>query len=114
MEVQRALGERVGRDVHIYSITLDPEVDTPEVLARYAESYGVGPGWTFFTGELDELNALRHKLGAYDPDPIVDADKTQHSGILVFGNEPKGRWCGLPAGMRTQALVRYLDRLMRL
>lgn len=114
MKVQEALGDRVGRDVFIYSISLDPETDTPEVLARYAKRYGTGPGWTFYTGELEAIDALRHKLGAYDPDPIVDADKTQHSGILVFGNEPKGRWCGLPAGMKTASLARYIERLMRL
>lgn len=114
MQVQRAFGERVGHDVHFYSITLDAEIDTPEALAEYAEAYGVGPGWTFLTGDPDEIDELRHKLGAYDPDPVVDADKTQHAGIVVFGNEPKGRWCGLPARMRTASLVRYIDRLIRL
>src|SRR6184192_3122047 len=34
--VQRALGERVGRDIFMYSITLKPEEDTPAVLRRSA------------------------------------------------------------------------------
>ena len=114
MRVQELLGDRVGRDVHFYSITLDSEFDTPEVLAQYAEDYGAGPGWTFLTGDADEIDHLRHKLGAYDPDPVIDADKTQHAGILVFGNEPKGRWCGLPGGMRADSLARYIERLIRM
>ena len=111
MEVQKTLGDRVGRDLVFYSITLDSEIDTPEALAEYADSYGVGPGWTFLTGDAEEIDHLRRKLGAYDPDPVIDADKTQHAGIVVFGNEPKGRWCGLPGQMNTDSLARYIERL---
>ena len=57
---------------------------------------------------------LRHRLGAYDPDPVVDADKTQHAGILVCGNEPKGRWCGLPGQMDPAPLARYVQRVLDL
>lgn len=114
MEVQEILKERIGRDLHIYSITLDAPTDTPEVLRAYAEAYGAGPGWTFLTGDPDEITELRHKLGAYDPDPLIDADKTQHAGILVFGNDPKGRWCGLPGQMRARSLARYIERLLRI
>ena len=112
MQVQELLGERLGRDIQLYSISLDGEVDTPEVLTRYAEAYDTGPGWTFLTGDPDEITELRHKLGAYDPDPVVDADKTQHAGILVFGHEPKGRWCGLPGLMRARSLARNIERLI--
>ena len=36
LAVQRRLGRRVGRDVFMYSITLDPEHDTPRALSAYA------------------------------------------------------------------------------
>jgi len=107
------MGEEVGRDLHIYSISLDSEVDTPERLKAYAERYDVGPGWTFFTGDPAEIDELRHSLGAFDPDPVVDADKTQHSGLLVFGNEPRGRWCALPGQLPPEAIARTLRRTMR-
>ncbi|MBI2319046.1 MAG: SCO family protein, partial [Betaproteobacteria bacterium] len=43
--VQKLLGERVGSDIFMYSITLDPEHDTPKVLKEYAAQFGAGPGW---------------------------------------------------------------------
>jgi len=91
-EAQKLLGERAGRDVTFLSITLDPEHDTPRVLQAYAKAYGVGPGWYFLTGNKDDIERLRRKLGVYDLDPIVDADRNQHSGIVVLGNEPRRRW----------------------
>ena len=92
VEVQKLLGERAGRDVTFLSITLDPEHDTPGVLDAYARAYGVGPGWYFLTGKQSDIEKLRRKLGVYDRDPVVDADRTKHAGILVLGNEPSGRW----------------------
>ena len=96
----------------MYSITLDANHDTPEILKQYAESYGVEPGWTFLTGDFDDIELLRHRLGIFDPDPIVDADKTSHSGILFFLNEPKGRACGIPGEMRPQSITRLVERAM--
>ncbi|HIK59316.1 MAG TPA: hypothetical protein EYF98_01335 [Planctomycetes bacterium] len=112
MKVQEALGEKLGSEIFMYSITLDSDFDTPEVLKEYAKAHGAESGWTFLTGDFDDIEHLRHRLGAYDLDPIIDADKTQHAGILVFGNEPKGRWCALPAEMRTASLVRLIKRAM--
>ena len=43
-QVQKLLGDRMGRDVFFYSITIDPEHDTPAVLKAYAEKYQAGPG----------------------------------------------------------------------
>jgi len=43
-QLQRLLGERMGKDIFFYSITIDPKRDTPKVLKAYAEKYGVGPG----------------------------------------------------------------------
>src|ERR1700722_14388731 len=50
VRVQDLLSPRVGKDIFMVSITLQPEHDTPEVLAAYARTYGVGPGWVFLTG----------------------------------------------------------------
>ena len=50
-QVQRILGDRVGKDIFFYSISIDPEHDTPAELKAYAEKYHAGPGWTFLTGK---------------------------------------------------------------
>jgi protein SCO1 len=92
VRVQRLLGSRVGRDVFMYSLTLKPEEDTPAVLKRHMQTHGVGPGWWFLTGERQDIELLRHRFGLVDLDPVVDADPSQHSGMIRIGNEPYERW----------------------
>ena len=90
-EVQEILGDRVGRDVFMYSITIDPERDTPEALKRYAEKFDVGPGWLFLTGKKDDITLLRRKLGLYSDE--AGGDKLQaHSVSGIMGNQKTGRW----------------------
>lgn len=90
-EVYELLGDRVGQDVFFYSITIDPEKDTPEVLRGYVEAWGVGPGWTFLTGKEEDILHLRKKLGVYN---ARDPGKTErdHNLSLVIGNQGTGRW----------------------
>jgi len=110
VEVQDALGDRIGRDVTLLSITLDPERDTPEVLRGYAQAHGAKPGWYFLTGKRDDIELLRRKLGAYELDPILDADKTQHAGIVILGNEPRGRWKAIAALSKPVRIRQAIER----
>jgi len=109
-EVQDALGERMGRDVTLLSISLDPERDTPEVLRGYAQAHGAKPGWYFLTGKRDDIELLRRKLGAYELDPVLDADKTQHAGIVILGNEPRGRWKAIAALSKPVRIRQAIER----
>src|SRR5947208_7017443 len=95
--VQRALGERVGRDIFMYSITLKPEEDTPAVLRSYAAAYGVKPGWLFLTGQPDDIETLRRKLGFVNSKAVRDRNKANHIGVVVYGNEALDRWAACPA-----------------
>ena len=94
---QKLLGEHMGRDVFMYSITLDPRQDTPEVLARHAELIGAGPNWTFLTGRDGDIQRLRRALGFVDRDPEVDRDLRSHTGMLRAGNDALNRWTACPA-----------------
>ena len=96
VKVQRLLGKRVGREVFMYSITLEPERDTPEVLNNYVKNYGIGPGWTYLTGKAEDIELLRRKLGFTNPNPQVDKDTSQHIGNLRYGNEPLMLWAACP------------------
>lgn len=96
-KVQQRLGERAGRDVFLYSITLKPREDSPRVLARYAEMHGAGPGWLFLTGKPDDIELLRRKLGFVDPDPVGALDVASHIGVILYGNERLNRWAACPA-----------------
>jgi protein SCO1/2 len=92
VQVQRLLGARVGRDIFMYSITLDPKHDTPTALRRYARAYGVAPGWQFLTGKPEDIELLRRKLRFTDRNPEIDKDPSRHSGNVRYGNEPMTRW----------------------
>lgn len=91
VEVQQILGERVGQDVFMYSISIDPKRDSPEVLREYAEKFQVGPGWLFLTGKEDDITLLRKKLGLYIQE-IQQEDSNDHNLNLMIGNQATGRW----------------------
>ena len=107
--VQEELGARMGREVHFYSLTLDPRHDTPAVLARYRELVGAGPNWTFLTGRHADIERIRRALGWVDRDPAVDRDRTQHTGMLRIGTDALDRWLAcpglLPAGQLAREVV---------
>jgi len=95
-QVQRLLGDRVGKDVFFYSISIDPRHDTPEVLKAYAEKFHAGPGWLFLTGDEDDIKLVGRKLGLSSLTDAVNRDGHQPS--LMIGNEATGEW------MRNSAL----------
>jgi len=107
VKVQDALGDRVGRDIVMVSVTVDAHTDTPAALNRYAQRYGTRPGWHFITGRQQDLDLIRRRLGVLD----AAVDKTQHTGILVFGNETTGQWAATPAQAPPNTIVRSVMRL---
>jgi len=103
-QVAKLLGDRMGRDVFFYSITIDPDHDTPEVLKEYAAKYQAGPGWTFLTGKQQDIEQISKKLGLYsEPNP---SNPDGHTPMLIIGNEETGQW------MRNSALdnPKFLSR----
>lgn len=84
--IQARLGERLGRDVHILSITIDPEYDTPARLKEYAARLEAGPGWRFLTGKPEDVETVLRKLGLWAAAP------EKHPALLVFGNLRTGLW----------------------
>ena len=100
VRVQKMLGDRVGKDIFMYSFTLKPKEDNVMALKHYAEMHKVQPGWLFLTGSPDDMETVRQKLGFTDPDPELDKDTSNHIGVIKYGNEPLERWGGCP-GMST-------------
>jgi len=94
--VQKKLGERIGRDIFMYSITLNPKHDDAKALHHYAMMHGVKPGWLFLTGKPDEIDMLRRKLGFSDGNPKLDKDRNNHIGMVRYGNEPRQWWAMCP------------------
>ena len=89
-QVQKLLGERVGRTVMMYSISIDPEHDTPDVLKAYAQKFDAGPGWLFLTGRQEDIRLVTRKLGLSRNNDALNRDG--HSSVLMLGNEPSGEW----------------------
>jgi protein SCO1/2 len=110
-EVQQELGDRVGRDVHIYSLTLRPELDSSAALAEYAKLYDTGPGWSFLTGKQGDIDLVRRKLGFYDTDPVADADIANHTGALRIGNVARDRWMMMPNKAPTAQIVKAITNM---
>ncbi|MDV6343321.1 SCO family protein [Nitrosomonas sp. Is37] len=110
--LQTLLGDRVGRDVFIYSITIDPAHDTPAVLKQYAEKFGVGPGWQFFTGKEADITLLRQKLGLLSPQDPADQLENHNLSVLI-GNEATGRWTKRSLGDNPQVLVNLIGYQMQ-
>jgi protein SCO1/2 len=52
------LGRGLPPDVRLVSFTVDPDYDTPEVLARYASSFSAPGRWLFLTGGTEEMHRL--------------------------------------------------------
>jgi protein SCO1/2 len=85
-KIQEALGERVGRDVFLVSISVDPETDTPAVIKEYSKKFHAKPGWMFLTGKKENVDWALYKVGQY-----VE-DKQDHTTVIIIGNEATGLW----------------------
>jgi len=107
-KVQTALGEHLGRDVVMISMSVDPRADTPAVLQRYAVRHGTKPGWHFVTGRMEDINLVRRRLGVNRD----GGDKTQHTGLLVYGNDATGQWAATPAMADPAVIARSVLRLV--
>ena len=97
VRLHSAFDGAVGPNITFVSISLDPENDTQEALHSYWEAFGSHEGWLYLRGDFEETELLRRSMGVYDLDPVIDADKTQHAGLLTFGNDATNRWAALPA-----------------
>ena len=100
----------MGKDILFLSISTDE--DDPETLALYRE-YGSSDweGWLHLTGDFDEIETLRWVLGAYDLDPELDSDKTEHAGIVTFGNDITNWWAAVPALIAPEEVADAIIRI---
>ena len=85
-KLQKMLGDRVGKDVFLISLSVDPVVDTPPRLKAWAAKFGAAPGWTLVTGPKTDMDRLLKALKFFTP------DKTDHSPTVLVGNEAQGHW----------------------
>ncbi len=102
-KMQDALGDRLGKDVFLVSITVDPETDTPTRLKEYGRRFHARPGWMFLTGKKENVDWALYKLGQY-----VET-KDNHTSIFIIGNEPKGLWKKAFGLAKAEELIRIME-----
>lgn len=104
--VQERLGDAVGRDVHLVSVTVDPLRDTPRRLKEYAGSHSADfAGWSFLTGTKADVDAVNKAFGTYT------ANIDDHPPMVLVGDTGSGQWTrffGFPAPGVLEARVRQL------
>ena len=101
--VQKELGERAGRDVHLISISVDPATDTPERLKSWGAKFKAGPGWTLLTGAKPQVDELLRALGAASGSP------SDHSPTVLVGNDAAGQWTRAYGLARPAVLIGLID-----
>ena len=100
--LQRLLGDRMGRDVHLLSVSVDPVTDTPPRLRAWGEKFHAGPGWTLLTGAKSKVDTLLKALQVFTP------DKQEHTPLVLVGNDATGTWTrayGLASPVTLAALL---------
>ena len=80
------LSERIGKDIFVYSISLDPETDTPPRLKEFADAFQAPEGWMFLTGSPENVDIVRFKMGERSE------SLAQHRTDMVIGNAATGEW----------------------
>jgi protein SCO1/2 len=105
-KVQEALGDRLGKDVYILSISVDPTVDTPPNLKQYAKKLNARPGWYFLTGSKENVDFALKKIGQFVP------DKQDHLNIFIIGNERTGLWKKAFGLAKSEELVKVVESVV--
>jgi cytochrome oxidase Cu insertion factor (SCO1/SenC/PrrC family) len=104
--VQKEMGDKVGRDVHFISISVDPVTDTPERLKAWGAKFKAGAGWTFVTGDKQEMDKLLKALGA------SVSRREDHSPTVIVGNDPQGVWTRTYGLAKTSQMVGLIKNVM--
>lgn len=105
-EVYKAFEDRMGKDLFLLSISVDPTVDTPERLKEYAQGLNVGPGWYFLTGSKENVETALRKFGMY-----VE-NREDHSNLFMIGNDAQGLWKKAFGLAPAEELVAIVDSVL--
>jgi protein SCO1/2 len=103
--LQKKLGDRLGRDTMLLTISVDPENDTPDVIKEYARKFNPQKGWLFLTGNEKNMNMINRRLGNTFRLP------EGHLRQFLLGNLKTGHWMRLVERAPEMALAMGLYSL---
>jgi protein SCO1/2 len=104
-KVQKQLGARVGSEVQLVSISIDPQRDDPQRLNDYARTFQQGPGWSWLTGSQQSVDATLKGLGAYS------RDFKNHSPLILVGDGNNRFWTRYYGFTDPAELARAVEKL---
>ncbi len=111
IQVQNILGEQLGKDYFIYSITVDPIKDTASSLKKFADDNFVNSGWSFITGSEEVINGLKQRFFYRN---ITQRhrhhdDQDCSFGLMRYGNEKVGLWGSVPHSSPPEWITKRLQ-----
>jgi protein SCO1/2 len=104
-QVQAKLGGERGK-VHMMSISIDPEQDTPARLREYAKKFKAGPGWQFYTGTTQAIIDVQKAFDAYR------GDKDSHIPLIFMRAAPGKPWVRIDGFASPDELIREYHGLV--
>ncbi len=88
--LQGMLEERLGKELFLLTISVDPEKDGPDAIREFAGKFNPRPGWLFLTGKKENMDVINRKLGN------TLALPEGHLRMFLLGNPRTGHWMKLP------------------
>ena len=101
--LQRRLGEG-SRNIHLISVSIDPENDTPRVMHEYLKNFRAKPGWDFLTGRREDIDQVMKAFDAYFP------TKMSHRPVDFIKAPSSSTWVRLDGLMGTSDLMKEMKK----
>jgi protein SCO1/2 len=103
--LQDRLVDRLGRDVWLISLSLDPSSDTPKRLKDFSDNFDPAPGWLWLTGRRQAMDSVLQGLG------VSASDFKEHAPLILVGDAKFGRWTQLNALPAAAQIEKEINRL---
>ncbi|MGJ7517640.1 SCO family protein [Pseudomonas baetica] len=104
-KVQKQLGARVGTEVQLVSISIDPQRDDAKRLNDYARTFQKGPGWSWLTGTPQSVNETLKGLGSFS------GDFKNHQPLILVGDGNSRHWTRYYGFTDPTVLSREVEKL---
>jgi protein SCO1/2 len=96
-----------NQSVHLVSISIDPENDTPTQLIEYSKKFGAGDGWDFYTGSRKNSHVLQKAFNAYR------GDKMNHQSVILMREKPSNSWVRLEGFMSPDDIINEFKTMLQ-
>jgi protein SCO1/2 len=104
-KVQKQLGARVGTEVQLVSISIDPQRDDAKRLNDYSRAFQNGPGWSWLTGSPQSVTATLKGLGSFS------GDFKSHQPLILVGDGNNRDWTRYYGFTDPGVLTREVEKL---